>query len=467
MSNHMNERFGNESVPKLIVSLATPAIIAQLINAMYSVVDRMFVGRMAENGTLALSAIGISFPIIMVISAFAALVGFGGSPLASIKMGEGELKKAEELLGSCFSLLLIASVLMTTIFLIFKSQLLTLFGASSDTLPFAEDFIGIYLIGTVPALLSLGLNPFIAAQGFAKTAMVTICVGAAVNIILDTIFIFGMGMGIKGAAWATIISQTISAGWVLRFLTSRRAQLRLRLKHMRVNPKVAASVLALGLSPFIMLSTESLIQIVFNKSLAHFGGDMYVAAIGIMGTLMQIFTLLLSSFAQGAQPIIGYNYGAGNVARVKSAIKYCTFFCAAFGLAMWSIAVFMPQLPIMIFTNNPELSTLTVRLMKIFFLGTCIYGVQLAFQQIFIALGQAKVSIFIAILRKIILLIPMVLLLPAWIRPQTDAVIIAEPIADICAALTCCVLFVLKMKQLLKDEPAYSGMQRVPGRYRS
>ncbi|MEK4510933.1 MATE family efflux transporter [Paenibacillus sp. FSL K6-2524] len=452
MKIHMNDRFANESIPKLIFLLATPAIVAQLINAMYSLVDRMFVGRMAENGTLALSAIGLSFPIIMVITAFASLIGVGGAPLASIKMGEGEHKKAEELLGSCFLMLLIASVIITSVFLIFKSPLLTLFGASPDTLPFANDFLGIYLIGTVAVLVSMGLNPFIAAQGYAKTAMLTICVGAVVNIILDAVFIFGMNMGIKGAALATVIAQFISAIWVLRFLTSKRAHLRLRLANMRINPKVVTSVLALGLSPFIMQSTESLIQIVFNTSLGKYGGDLYIAAMGILGTLMQIFALLLSSFAQGAQPIIGYNYGARDFARVKSTIKYSSVFCAAFGLVMWGVAIFIPEIPIMIFTDDIELIELTARLMKIFFLGTCIYGIQLAFQQIFIALGQAKVSIFIAILRKIILLIPLVYLLPTFISPKTDAVIIAEPIADFCAALTCCVLFGLTIKKLLKDD---------------
>ncbi|WP_282942544.1 MATE family efflux transporter [Paenibacillus sp. RC67] len=449
MNQKMSLRFTNESIPKLILSLATPAIAAQLINALYSVIDRMFVGRMPGTGTLALTGIGVAFPIIMIISAFSALIGFGGAPLASIKMGEGEHSKAEELLGNCFAMLLFASVVITITFIIFKTHFLTLFGASSDTLPFADDFLGIYLIGTAAALISLGLNPFIAVQGFAKTAMMTIGVGAVVNIILDPIFIFKLNMGVKGAALATIISQAISAVWVLWFLTSKRAHLRLRLKYIRIKPQVAMSVLLLGLSPFIMQSTESLVQIVFNTSLAKFGGDLFVAAMGILSTLMQIFTLLLQSFAQGAQPVIGFNYGSGNYARVKSAIKYCTVFCATLGIMMWGITMFLPQLPIQIFTNNPELILLTVKLTKIFFLGTCIYGIQLALQQIFIALGQAKVSIFIAILRKIILLIPLVIVLPMFNTPKTDAVIMAEPIADILAALTCCILFLLTIKKLL------------------
>jgi len=445
----MNNRFANEKIPKLILSLAAPAVVAQLINALYNVVDRMFIGRMPGTGTLALTSIGIVFPIIMMIGSFSALIGFGGAPLASIKMGEGKHDKAEELLGSCFSMLLIASVGLTITLLFLKSQILTLFGASPDTLPFADDYLTICLIGTGPVLISLGLNQFIAAQGFAKTAMLTICVGAAINIILDPIFIFGLNMGVQGAALATVISQTFSAAWVLRFLISKKSNLRLRIKHMRLRTKIAGSVLALGLSPFIMQSTESLVQIVFNTSLAKYGGDLYIGAMGIMSSLMQIFTLLLTSFAQGAQPIIGYNYGSGDLKRVKTTIVFCSIFCGVFGLAMWSIAIFLPELPIMIFTNNPELIALTAKLMKVFFLGTCIYGLQLAFQQVFIALGQAKVSIFIAVLRKIILLIPLVYLLPMFFTSKTDAVILAEPIADFCAVLTCCVLFGMKVKQLL------------------
>ncbi len=407
MNNPMSNRFASEKIPKLILSLAAPAVVAQVINALYNVVDRMFIGRMPGTGTLALtwhwgklSDHHGDFGLCC--------IGFGGAPLASIRMGEGNHEKAERLLGASFVMLLIVSMLLTISLLTLKSPLLTLFGASPDTLPYADDYMGIYLTGTVTVLLSLGLNQFIAAQGFAKTAMVTVCVGAAANTILDPVFIFGMHMGVRGAALATVISQTISAVWVLGFLASKRSHLRLRIKHMRINVRIVWSVLALGLSPFIMQSTESLIQIVFNTSLAKYGGDLYVAAMGIMSSLMQIFTLLLQSFAQGAQPIIGYNFGSGDFARVKSTIIYCSLFCAVFGLAMWSVAVFLPRLPVLIFTNNAELIALTSALMNIFFMGTCIYGLQLAFQQIFIALGQPKVSIFIAVLRKIILLIPLV-----------------------------------------------------------
>lgn len=456
----MNTRFANEKIPKLLFSLALPAIAAQIVNALYNIVDRMFIGRLPGTGTLALTGLGIAFPIIMTISAFAALIGFGGAPLASIKLGEGKHKEAEKLLGSCCLMLLILSVVLTAVFLFFKNPLLILFGASSNTLPYASDYLGLYLLGTISVLISLGLNSFISIQGFAKTAMMTVCAGAALNAILGPIFIFGMHMGVKGAALATIISQTVSAVWVLWFLTSKHSYLRLRLVNLRINPQTAGGILALGLSPFIMQSTESLIQIVFNISLFRYGGDLYVGAISILTSLMQLFSLPLSSFAQGAQPIIGYNYGSGDYGRVKSAIKYCTLFCAVLGLLMWSVAVFLPRLPVLIFTNQAELITLTTRLMRIFFLGTCIYGIQLAMQQIFIALGQAKISIFIAVLRKIILLIPLVILLPTFITPKADAVIIAEPVADACAALTCCILFIITIKQLLKESHKDRGLVR-------
>lgn len=453
MKQNMDERFAMESVPKLILALATPAIAAQLINALYNVVDRMYIGRMEGVGTLALTGVGLTFPIIMIISAFAALIGFGGAPLASIKMGEGNHKKAEELLGNCFFMLTIVSIVLTVVLMIFITPLLTLFGASPDTLPYAVDYMRIYLLGTISVQISLGMNQFISAQGFAKTAMVTVCVGAAMNIILDPIFIFGLNMGVKGAALATILSQTVSALWVFYFITSKKSNLRLRRKNFRVNGKTMAGVLALGLSPFIMQSTESLVQVVFNTSLARYGGDLYVGAMVILSSVMQFFMMPLQGFAQGAQPIIGYNYGARDYKRVKTAIKYCTTFCAGFALIMWSIVMFAPRLPAMIFTNNPELLNLTASIMPLFFLGMLLFGFQLAFQQVFIALGQAKVSIFIAILRKLILLVPLVLILPNFITPQTTGVFLAEPVADICAALTCCVLFAIKYKKLLCAPP--------------
>ena len=341
----MDERFANENIPRLILSLSAPAIAAQIINALYNVVDRMYIGRIPVTGTMALTGVGLTFPIIMIISAFAALVGFGGAPLASIRMGAGKRAEAQRLLGNCFSMLVLLALVLTTLLLLFKTPLLRLFGASDDTLPYADSYLSVYLIGTISVQLALGLNQFISAQGFAKTAMATVCVGAALNIILDPILIFACDMGVRGAALATVISQTVSAAWVLWFVCSTRSTLRLRVQYLRISPRVMASVLALGLSPFIM-------QIAFNTSMQSYGGDLYVSAIVIMSSVMQFFTMPVMGFAQGAQPIIGFNYGAGNYDRVKSAAKYCAVFCLAFSLLLWGVAVFFPKLPVRVFTDE-------------------------------------------------------------------------------------------------------------------
>lgn len=459
MANIMDERFAHEKIPKLILSLAAPAIAAQLVNALYNVVDRMYIGRMPDNGTLALTGLGVAFPIIMVISAFAALIGNGGAPLASIRMGEGNRDKAEELMGGCFTALVGIAVVLTIGLSIAKDPLLRLFGASDATLPYASSYLGIYLIGTISVQIALGMNQFISAQGFAKTAMLTVFVGAGLNIVLDPIFIFVFKMGVEGAALATVLSQTVSAVWVLRFLMKGKGALRLRRKDMRINMAVLGGAIALGISPFIMQSTESLVQVAFNKSLSLYGGDQYVGAMVIILSVMQFMTMPLMGFAQGAQPIIGYNYGAKNYGRVKSAIKYCTIFCVSCDLVLWTVAVFLPRLPVRLFTDDAAMVELTASIMPMFFFGMVIFGFQMAFQQIFIALGESKVSIFIASLRKLILLIPLVLILPRYITPPTTGVFLAEPIADLTAALCCCAIFAYKYRVLLcspqKEQPEF------------
>lgn len=449
MANAMDERFAHENIPRLILSLAAPAIVAQLVNALYNVVDRMYIGRMPGVGTTALTGLGVAFPIIMVISAFAALVGYGGAPLSSIRMGEGRKDQAEQLLGNCFATLVLLAVVLTATLLPLRDTLLTAFGASEQTLPYASAYLGIYLIGTVSVQISLGMNQFISAQGFAKTAMLTVFMGAGLNILLDPIFIFVFGMGVRGAALATVLSQTASAVWVLGFLCSGKGTLRLKAKYLRIRPTVIFSAMALGVSPFIMQSTESLVQALFNISLARYGGDQYVGAIVIIVSIMQFLMLPLQGFAQGAQPIIGYNYGAGNYRRVKTAIKYCTIFCVSAGLLLWSVAVFLPRLPVRLFTDDPAVVELTASIMPMFFMGMVIFGFQMAFQQVFISLGQAKVSVFVACLRKLILLIPLMVILPRFVTPPTTGVFLAEPIADATAALTCCALFAYKYRVLL------------------
>ena len=425
MNQNMDYRFSHERMPKLIVSLAAPAIAAQIINALYNIVDRMY------------------------ISAFSALIGFGGAPLSSIKLGEGNREGAERILGFCFSMLIGCALVLTVLLLPAQNYLLPLFGASPDTMPYASSYLQIYLTGTISVQLALGMNQFVSAQGFAKTAMFTVCIGAALNILLDPILIFGFGLGVRGAAWATVISQTVSAVWVLSFFFLGRSNLRLRVKNMKFEWKIACNVLGLGMSPFIMQSTTSLVQVAFNSSLAYYGGDLYVGAMVILNSVMQFALMPAMGVAQGAQPIIGYNYGSGDHDRVRSAIRYSTFFCVLFSGVVWTLTVFFPTIPVRMFTSNPELIGLTAQTMRVFFLGILIFGFQIAFQQAFVALGQAKVSIFIAALRKLILLIPLILFLPKLLPSPVWGVIIAEPVADTIAAVTCIILFRLRIRALL------------------
>ncbi len=316
-------------------------------------------------------------------------------------------------------------------------------------MPYASSYLQIYLTGTISVQLALGMNQFVSAQGFAKTAMFTVCIGAALNILLDPILIFGFGLGVRGAAWATVISQTVSAVWVLSFFFLGRSNLRLRVKNMKFEWKIACNVLGLGMSPFIMQSTTSLVQVAFNSSLAYYGGDLYVGAMVILNSVMQFALMPAMGVAQGAQPIIGYNYGSGDHDRVRSAIRYSTFFCVLFSGVVWTLTVFFPTIPVRMFTSNPELIGLTAQTMRVFFLGILIFGFQIAFQQAFVALGQAKVSIFIAALRKLILLIPLILFLPKLLPSPVWGVIIAEPVADTIAAVTCIILFRLRIRALL------------------
>lgn len=450
LTHNSDESLATEKVPKLLLTLALPTIAAQVVNALYNLVDRMYIGRIPEIGSTALTGVGVAFPIIMLISAFAALVGYGGAPLCSIKLGEGKHDEAKQLEGTCLVALLGIGVVLTVALMIFKTQLLMLFGASPDTLPYADSYLSIYLYGTISVQIALGMNQFLSAQGLAKTAMLTVFLGAGMNIVLDYIFIPVLGMGVEGAAIATIISQTVSAVWVLFSLFSKRTLVPINRECLRFRPLLIKSAMALGLSPFIMQSTESLLQVAFNASLAHYGGDDYVGAVVILTSLMQFGTMPLMGFAQGAQPIIGYNYGAKRYDRVKEAIRYCFILCGGFGILFWSVATFAPGVLVSIF-DAPELAALTSSYMPMFFAGMCIFGFQLASQQTFIALGQSGVSIFVAMLRKIVLLIPLIIILPHFITPPATGVFLAEPISDITSALTCCCLFAYKYKKLLCD----------------
>ena len=439
-----NENNQNEletgSVGKLLVKLAAPAIVAQLVNVLYNIVDRMFIGRM-ENGAVAMAGVGLSFPIITLISAFAALIGMGGGPLAAIKMGEKDNDGAEKIMGNAAAALVLLAIIITFVFQVYKEPVLWLFGASNNTISYAVDYIGIYLAGTIFVMIALGLNPFITTQGFAKTGMITVAIGAVLNIVLDPILIFGLNMGVKGAALATIISQGVSAIWVLVFLAGKKTILRIKLKNIRINPKIVGGMMALGVSPFIMQSTESLVLISLNTKLRMYGGDIAVTSMTVMSSIMQMITLPILGITQGAQPITSYNYGAKNFDRVRQSFKLCLISCLTFTLVATSACLIFPAFFVKIFNSDPQLIEFTTWAMRIYFVGMSIFGIQIACQQTFLALGKAKISLILAMLRKIILLIPLIFILPMFMENKLFAVLLAEPIADILAVASTAICF--------------------------
>ena len=449
--NQDKNALGTAPVGKLMVKLALPAVTAQLINALYNIVDRMYIGHMEDVGDLALTGLGICFPIILFISALSALAGIGGGSRAAIAMGAGEKEKAESILGGATALLLLMAVLSMAVFGVFRDPLLYLFGASENTIEYASGYLTIYLWGSVSVLLSLGLNNFITTQGFAMTSMLTVVIGAVCNIVLDPIFIFGLDMGVKGAALATILAQTVSAVWVVAFLLGKKTLLKLRLSQVRLRASVLMPVMAIGISPFIMQSTESLVNIAFNSSLRNYGGDTYVAAMTIASSVMQVVTMPLHGLAQGAQPIMGYNYGAGNLERVKKAFRLLFLSCVVYLFTACVVVELFPQVFIAIFNDKPELVEVASRTIRVYFAGLFLFGVQSACQQSFVALGEARTSLFLALLRKIILLIPLVFILPRLLTDKVFAVWLAEPVADILAAVTTGLVFAWKFPKILKN----------------
>lgn len=443
---------GADNIGKLMFSLAVPAITAQLVNMLYNIVDRIYIGHIPEIGPTALTGVGICFPIIMLIMAFSSLVAMGGAPQAAIAMGEKDNRKAEQILGNCFSSLLAVAAVLTAVFLIFGEPILRAFGASDNTIGYANDYLRIYVIGTVFVQIALGMNMFITTQGFAKISMLTVVIGAALNIVLDPVFIFVLDMGVQGAALATIISQGVSAVWVLRFLTGKKTTLRIKKHGMALKPQIMLPVLALGVSPFIMQSTESLLSVVLNTSLLKYGGDLAVGAYTVIGSVMQIVNLPMQGLFQGAQPITSYNYGAKNFRRVKKSVRLLTVCAAAYGTAFWLALMLMPQVFVGMFTSDGELTEITVWAMRIFLAGVFAFGFQGSFQNSFLALGQAKVSLMLALLRKIVLLIPLIFIMPMFFENRLFGVFVAEPIADITAAAVTTVSFLAWTRRNL-DEP--------------
>lgn len=444
------EFIGTAPIGKLLFRLALPTVVAQLINMLYNIVDRIYIGHMPEVGDLALTGVGVCMPVIMIVSAFAALVSSGGAPRASIFMGKKDIESAEKTLGSCFGLQIIVSAVITVLLLVWKRDFLMAFGASNNTIEYAVDYIGIYAIGTVFVQLTLGMNAFITAQGFTKISMVSVIVGAVSNIILDPIFIYGFGMGVKGAALATVISQALSCIWVISFLVSRKTLLKLKPKYFIPAPKIILPCIALGTATFIMQASESVISVCFNSSLLKYGGDIAVGAMTILTSVMQFAMLPAQGIAQGAQPILSYNYGAKNAERVKKTYKLLLRTCLVYSVTIWLAVMVFPKVFVSIFTPEPELINFASKALRIYFAGMIVFGIQIACQMTFVSLGNAPSSVIVAVVRKFVLLLPLIYLMPNLVSDSTLGVYMAEPIADVIAVTFTAILFVFQFKNALR-----------------
>ena len=440
---------GTEPIGKLLVKLAVPTVVAQLVNMLYNIVDRIYIGHMPGDGSLALTGVGVCLPLIMIISAFAALVASGGAPRASIAMGKGDHDLAEKLLGGCFTLQIVISAILTAVMLIWSRDLLLMFGASENTIGYAADYMRIYAIGTLLVQLTLGMNAFITAQGFATTGMLTVLIGAVANIALDPLFIYGLGMGVRGAALATVISQGLSCVWVICFLRGKKTLLRLKRENLLVSPKLILPCVALGLAAFIMQSSESMISVCFNSSLLRYGGDVAVGAMTILSSVMQFAMLPLQGIAQGAQPISSYNYGARNADRVRQTFRLLLRVCLVYSMVLWAGIMLFPRGFAGIFTPDAELLDFTARALRIYCAMLFLFGIQSACQMTFVSIGNAPCSILVAVLRKFVLLLPLIFLLPSLLPDKVTAVYLAEPVADVIAVTCTALLFSRQFKKAL------------------
>lgn len=445
------EFLGTEPVGKLLFKLALPTVVAQLINMLYNIVDRIYIGHMPGDGSLALTGVGVCMPIIMIVSAFAALISSGGAPRASISMGKGDHDYAEKILGSCFSFQIMVSLVLTAVLLVWNRDFLLAFGASENTIEYAVNYMNIYGVGTLFVQLTLGMNAFITAQGNAKMGMVTIIIGALSNIILDPVFIFGLDMGVQGAALATVISQGISCIWVVRFLSGKKSILRLRRQNLKICPKVVLPCIALGLSAFIMQSSESVISVCFNSSLLRYGGDVAVGAMTILTSVMQFAMLPMQGVAQGAQPISSYNFGARNADRVKKTFRLLLTVCLTYSVILWACIMLMPRLFAGIFTTDAPLLDFTAKALRIYCGALFIFGIQISCQMTFVSLGKAVSSILVAIVRKFVLLMPLIFIMPNLVADKTMGVYLAEPVADIVAVTFTAVLFGFQFRKAMRD----------------
>ena len=445
------EMLGSLPIGKLLFKLAVPTVIAQLINMLYNIVDRIYIGHISEVGDLALTGVGVCMPLIMLVSAFAALVSSGGAPRASIFMGKGDMESAEKTLGACFGLQLIISALLTAVLLLWNRELLLVFGASENTIEYASSYMSIYALGTVFVQLTLGMNAFVTAQGFTKISMISVAVGAFTNIILDPILIYGLDMGVSGAALATIISQALSCAWVLCFLCSKKSVLRLKPRNFIPVPKTVFPCIALGTATFIMQGSESVISVCFNASLLSYGGDIAVGAMTILTSVMQFAMLPPQGIAQGAQPILSYNYGAKNKERVKQAYRILLKICLLYSVLIWGAVMLFPKAFVSIFTPDEVLISFASAALRIYFSGMLLFGIQIACQMTFVSLGNASCSVLVAVVRKFVLLLPLIYIMPHLVGNATTGVYMAEPIADVTAVTFTAILFAFRFKKAIKE----------------
>ncbi|MBE6676958.1 MAG: MATE family efflux transporter [Ruminococcaceae bacterium] len=445
------EFLGTAPVGRLLFRLALPTVVAQLVNMLYNIVDRIYIGHIEGYGDLALTGVGVCMPLIMIVSAFAALVGSGGAPRASISMGKKDYESAERILGGCFGLQLIISVLLTVALLIWNKPLLLTFGASENTIQYATEYMSIYALGTIFVQLTLGLNAFISAQGFSKFSMLSVVIGAACNIVLDPIFIYGFDMGVKGAAVATILSQAASTLWIILFLCGKKTLLHLRPKYMLPVPRVVLPCIALGSATFIMQASESVISVCFNSSLLGYGGDVAVGAMTILTSVMQFAMLPMQGVAQGAQPILSYNFGAQRADRVKKTYKLLLVTCLCYSVTIWTLVMLFPQVFVGIFTNKPELAAFATDALRVYYAGMLLFGIQIACQMTFVSLGNAPSSVIVAVMRKFVLLLPLIYIVPHLVPDNpTMGVYLAEPIADVIAVTFTTILFIFQFKKAMK-----------------
>lgn len=441
---------GTQPIKKLLPKLAVPTVIAQLVNMLYNIVDRIYIGHIPEVGSLALTGIGVCMPLILIVSAFSAFVASGGAPRASIFMGRGDGDSAEKTLGGCLTMQVIISLLLTAAMLIWKDELLYLFGASENTIYYAADYMGIYALGTIFVQITLGLNAFITAQGFAKVGMKTVIIGAVLNIVLDPVFIFAFGMGVKGAALATVISQAVSCAWVISFLCGSKTVLRLKKENLLPGLRLMPPCIALGLSVFVMQASESVISMCFNTSLLRYGGDIAVGAMTILSSVMQFAMLPLQGVAQGAQPITSYNFGAGNSARVRESFRLLLTVCLVYSVALWGLVMLFPRIFVGMFASDAQLIDFASRALRIYCGAMFIFGIQTSCQMTFVSIGYALCSIIVAVMRKFVLLIPLIYIMPQLLSDKVSAVYAAEPVADSLAVIFTAVMFAVNFKKALR-----------------